>query len=205
MSTIGAFLPLGFRHITDLAAIDHLLFLAALVAPYRWRDWHRLLAVASAFTIGHSVTLALAVSGVVLFPTAVIEFLIPLTILVTALPTLLRPAAPAAPSPAALLAGGFGLVHGAGFANYLRALFDGPIGLPLLAFNLGIELGQLTILATALTAFAGLDRLLALLPRPEPRRAAVQAAGPGLQLRAAAASAAAAAWAAWMAVERAPW
>src|SRR5438046_4086500 len=89
MSDLQAFLTLGLRHITDLAAMDHILFLLALAAIYRGRDWRRSLWLLTAFSIGHSATLALAVTGAVVLPTALIEFLIPLTIVATCVENLL--------------------------------------------------------------------------------------------------------------------
>lgn len=158
---IGSFIGVGFEHIVSIDALDHLLFLAALAACYRFRDWRHGLAVASAFTIGHSVTLALASLDIVTFPIAVIEFLIPCTIVVAGIENLLqtsdRPRGPARP----VLAGLFGLVHGAGFANVLRDLFDGAIALPLLGFNIGIELGQVLVLAIVVAVFTVLDGVLA--------------------------------------------
>lgn len=156
---IGSFVVVGFRHIVSLEALDHLLFLAALAASYRLRDWRHGLAVVSAFTIGHSVTLALAALDVVRFPTPLVEFLIPCTIVLAAAENLLdrRPRPAGALRPA--LAGLFGLVHGAGFATTLRELFDGRVLLPLLGFNVGIELGQLLVLALLATALTGLDAL----------------------------------------------
>ena len=88
MSGLAFYVGMGFRHITDLAALDHLLFLVALVAPYRLRDWRQLLLVATAFTVGHSLTLALVITGLVTLPTPVIEFLIPVTIVAAALENL---------------------------------------------------------------------------------------------------------------------
>ena len=85
MSELLAFVTLGFHHITDLEALDHILFLLALAAIYRGRDWRDSLWVITAFTVGHSVTLALAVTGALRLPTALIEFLIPVTIVVTGL------------------------------------------------------------------------------------------------------------------------
>src|SRR2546426_799277 len=148
MSELQAFLTLGFRHITDLAAMDHILFLLALAAIYRARDWRRSLWVISAFTAGHSVTLALAVTGAVALPTALIEFLIPLTIVATCIENLLvrdRARAWWGGRYRPVFAGVFGLVHGAGFANYLRSLFVAPIAIPLFGFNVGIELGQVVV------------------------------------------------------------
>lgn len=194
MTGLGAFLALGFRHITDAAALDHILFLVALVASCRFRDWRHLLLLATAFTLGHSVTLALAVTDVVRFPAPWIEFLIPLTIVAACLANLTgrepRPTGWSRP----LLAAGFGLIHGAGFANFLREMFSGSVGRPLLAFNLGIEAGQVLILAVALTLLTGFDQLVR---RSLPRH--------GLRIRIAATSMAAAAWASFMAMERIPW
>jgi len=156
MSEIVPFIAVGFRHITDLAAMDHILFLVALAAIYRGRDWRAAIGVVSAFTVGHSITLALAVTGAARLPTSLIEFLIPLTILATGVDNLAGGLGGYRP----LLAGMFGLVHGAGFANYLRSLFEGSIAAPLFGFNVGIELGQLVVLTVAGSLLAGLDLLL---------------------------------------------
>jgi hypothetical protein len=165
MSELLTFVRLGFRHIVDLEALDHILFLVALAAIYRGRNWRDSLWVITAFTIGHSITLALAVTGALHLPTTLIEFLIPLTILITGLENLLVPQRELAPARGRyrpVFAGAFGLVHGAGFANYLTSLFTGSIARPLFGFNLGIELGQLVVLALAAIVLAALDRLLAL-------------------------------------------
>src|SRR5688572_31560459 len=89
VSDLLAFLQLGFRHIADPAALDHVLFLLALAAIYRGRDWRAAAWVVTAFTAGHSVTLALAVTGALILPTDVIEFLIPVTIVATGVENLL--------------------------------------------------------------------------------------------------------------------
>lgn len=169
MSELLVFVRLGFHHITDLEALDHILFLLALAAIYRGRDWRDSLWVISAFTVGHSVTLALAVTGALRLPTALIEFLIPVTIVVTGLENILvrrRERAPLRGRYRPIFAGVFGLVHGAGFANYLSSLFTGSIALPLFGFNVGIELGQLVVLGLAGVGLAALDRSLALLRTP---------------------------------------
>ena len=83
MSDLTTYLSLGFHHIADLRAADHILFLLALAAVYRLEEWKDALWVITAFTAGHSITLALAVTGAVTLPSGVIEFLIPVTILVT--------------------------------------------------------------------------------------------------------------------------
>ena len=170
MSELMTFIHLGFRHITDLEAMDHILFLVALAAIYRGSDWRDSLWVVSAFTVGHSITLALAVTGALRLPTALIEFLIPLTIVATALENLIvrnRARAPLRGRYRPVFAAIFGLVHGAGFANYLRSLFTGSIALPLFGFNLGIEIGQIVVLLLAGLALAGIDRVLALVRTPD--------------------------------------
>jgi HupE / UreJ protein len=170
MSDLMTFIHLGFRHITDVEAMDHILFLVALAAIYRGNDWRDSLWVVSAFTIGHSITLALAVTGALRLPTALIEFLIPLTIVATALENLIvqnRSRAPLRGRYRPVFAGIFGLVHGAGFANYLRSLFSGSIALPLFGFNFGIEIGQIVVLVLAGIALAALDRLLTFVRSPE--------------------------------------
>jgi hypothetical protein len=159
MSDLLAFAQLGFRHIVSLDAVDHLLFLLALAATYRFRDWDALVWAVSAFTVGHSVTLALAVTNVLVLPSDVIEFLIPATIVATAAANLAALRSSGVARPRVLLVGLFGLIHGAGFANYLRELFMESIGLPLLGFNVGIELGQLVVLGVIWAALPVIDRL----------------------------------------------
>ena len=160
-----AFASLGIRHIVAREAADHILFLVALAAAYRPREWRSVLWVVTAFTVGHSISLALAVSGRVPVPPPVIELAIACTIMVTAVENLVatdwvsgkrrwsfryRPA----------LAGVFGLVHGAGFAEYLRALFVDRVAVPLAGFNAGIEIGQVLVLSCAAVALVGLDRAI---------------------------------------------
>ena len=158
---IGTFITVGFKHIVSIEALDHLLFLAALAASYRPRDWRHGFMVVSAFTVGHSISLALVALGIVHFPIPLVEFLIPCTIVIAAVETLFdhgtRPAGALRP----VLAGLFGLVHGAGFATTLQALFDGGVALPLLGFNIGIELGQALVLTTLVGSLALADRAIA--------------------------------------------
>ena len=164
MSDLIAFATLGFRHITDPRGVDHIVFLFALAAIYRFRDWRECVWVVTAFTIGHSVTLALAVTGALNLPTALIEFLIPVTILATAIENLIvrdRSTAIWGRRYRPVFAGLFGLVHGAGFANYLRSLFVDHLAAPLLGFNLGLEVGQLMVIALAFITFTALDRIIA--------------------------------------------
>src|SRR5256885_204462 len=166
MNTLATFVQLGFRHIVDVEAMDHILFLIALAAIYRFRDARNALWVVTAFTIGHSITLALAVSGRVNLPSALIEFLIPVTIVITGIENLLvsdRTRAPWGGRYRPVFAGVFGLVHGAGFANYLKALFVEHIAAPLFGFNVGIELGQILVLVGAAVLLGALDRGIAVM------------------------------------------
>ena len=161
MSEFLAFLQIGYHHIVARDAADHILFLLALAAIYRGGTWRAALWVVSAFTVGHSVTLALAVTNLLVLPSRLVEFLIPVTIVLTGIENLVlreRAASGRAARHRPIFAGVFGLVHGAGFADYLRSLFVDRIAVPLVGFNLGIELGQLVVLAAAGSVFWLADR-----------------------------------------------
>lgn len=162
MSELLTYLRLGFHHVASIGAWDHILFLCALAAAYRPRDWRAGLWVVTAFTVGHSLTLVLVVTGTVALSQAWIEFLIPVTIVITCVANLVerRIAGTAPDRRRALAAVAFGLVHGAGFAGYLRAMFLDSIAIPLVGFNLGIETGQVLVLGVIGTALALGDRLL---------------------------------------------
>jgi hypothetical protein len=159
MSEFELYLQLGFDHISDLNAYDHIVFIIALCAVYQLRQWRLILMLVTAFTIGHSVTLALATLGFILVSMAFIEFLIPVTIFVTCIMNVIRPFDAQADRkvwfnyPLALF---FGLIHGMGFSNYLRALLgmEETIITPLFSFNIGLELGQLMIVALVLVGAA---------------------------------------------------
>jgi hypothetical protein len=149
----STYLHLGFEHIADLTGYDHILFIVALCAIYRLSEWKRILILVTAFTIGHSITLALAALKVISISTELIEFLIPLTIFITAIYNILRKATDNSKIYAyyatALF---FGLIHGLGFSNFFRSLLgrESDITLPLFAFNIGLEIGQLIIVAVIL-------------------------------------------------------
>jgi len=163
MSDFLAFVQLGFGHIVALDAADHILFLLVLAAIYRGRDWRAALVVISAFTVGHSVTLLLAVTNMLVLPSSIVEFLIPVTIVATGVENIMlreRAARGSSARHRPVFALIFGLVHGAGFAGYLRSLFMDDIVVPLLGFNVGIELGQIVVLGAAAMLFLLLDAAL---------------------------------------------
>jgi len=147
------YLELGLEHIADLQGYDHILFVAMLCAVYTFKEWKQVLILITAFTIGHSLTLALATLNVIRVPTAWVEFLIPVTIFITAAGNIVA----GKPGHASArikytMALFFGLIHGLGFSNYLRSLLGkhDSIIVPLLAFNIGVELGQILIVLCVL-------------------------------------------------------
>ena len=163
MGDFGFYLREGFYHITDWKGYDHILFVMALCLPYFLKDWKQVLALITAFTIGHSVTLALSVFNKILVPSTWIEFLIPVTIMITAIGNVKQ----TNPQPkkiqlryiSALI---FGLIHGMGFSNYLKSMMGKSENIitQLLAFNIGLELGQLLIVLAVLMVSFIFVRLL---------------------------------------------
>jgi len=156
MSTFSLYFQLGQEHILDRNAYDHMAFVIALAALYQFADWKRILVLVTAFTIGHSITLGLATMRVISVNTSLIEFLIPLTILFTAISNLfVREEAIQLRKVQInyLLALGFGLIHGLGFSNYLQAILgkEEAITWPLFAFNVGLEAGQIIIVGIFLS------------------------------------------------------
>jgi hypothetical protein len=143
----------GISHILNWEAYDHVLFLFALCSIYTFHQWKKMLLLITAFTIGHSLTLALSVLHVFTVNTAVVEFLIAITILATCIYNLKFQNDPqtAEPSRTYWMAAGFGLIHGLGFASVLKEmLVDEQILFPLFSFNVGIEVGQLLVVITLL-------------------------------------------------------
>ena len=158
MSEFFIYLQLGYQHITDFNGYDHILFVVALCAIYRTTDWQKILYLVTAFTIGHSITLALAALKMFDYSTNFVEFLIPITIIITCVSNLFHRSTESVLDPEQFsasryfLALSFGLIHGLGFSNYLRSLLgkDQNIIPQLLAFNIGLELGQLVIVSMAI-------------------------------------------------------
>ncbi len=153
MQDLGFYFKIGWEHIISSNALDHQLFIAALAAIYLIKDWKQVLILVTAFTIGHSLTLALSVFDVIRFSSKWVEFLIPVTIVITALSNLFQKKfTPRSIRINYFLALAFGLIHGMGFANSIRFMMadDQNIGWSLLGFNIGLEAGQIIIVAALL-------------------------------------------------------
>ena len=155
----------GIRHITDVEGYDHMLFLLALTAPYGYKDWKTVVLLATAFTVGHSVSLFLSASDLVRFSSTVIEALIPATIVFTCLGNLMTSAN--TPSGRSMiyrysLATAFGLIHGMGFSSFFRMIFNEGQSFvaQLFLFNLGVECGQVFIIAIILLVIGLFGKLL---------------------------------------------
>ena len=147
------YLKLGWEHIISLDALDHQLFVLVLVAAYSYSEWRKILILVTAFTIGHSITLALSTLDVIRISSDWVEFLIPLTILITAFDNILMRNQPKNLMQLNYyLALIFGLIHGMGFANTARMTLaqEQNIFTPLLGFNIGLELGQVVVVTLIL-------------------------------------------------------
>ena len=153
MQDFGFYFRLGWEHIISKDALDHQLFIAALAAIYLLKDWRQVLVLVTAFTIGHSLTLALSVFDVIRFDSRWVEFLIPVTIILTAISNLFqRKFTPRTIRINYALALVFGLVHGMGFANSIRFMMadDQSMGWSLFGFNVGLEAGQIVVVLSLL-------------------------------------------------------
>jgi len=153
MQSILFYFPLGWEHIISRDALDHQLFIMALAAIFTWKDWKQVLILVTAFTVGHSLTLALSVLEIFSLSSQWVEFLIPLTIVITAAGNLLqRNKLQNKIQLNYWLALFFGFIHGMGFANTIRFLLakEEKLGWGLLGFNLGLEAGQLVVVALLL-------------------------------------------------------
>ena len=156
------YLKLGWEHIISFDALDHQLFILALVAAYNFTDWKKILVLVTAFTLGHSMTLALSVLDVFRLPTKLVEILIPVTILLTALDNIFfAKNRDKLMKINYILALFFGLIHGMGFANSVRMMMasEQSIAVPLLGFNIGLEIGQIAVVILAVFVFFILTKL----------------------------------------------
>lgn len=145
MNDVVFYFETGWHHIISWKALDHILFIIALAAIYLVQNWKQVLVLITAFTIGHSLTLALSVYDVIRFSEKWVEFLIPCTIITTAIFNFfLKGFQPGSLKVNYFLALFFGLIHGMGFANTIRFMLakNQQIALPLTGFNIGLEAGQ---------------------------------------------------------------
>ena len=151
MSEFWIFFEKGLRHILDLSAYDHILFLIALTIPYAFKDWKRLLLLVTIFTVGHTLALLLSVFGMVIIKVNLVEFLIPITILIVAFFNLFtagKSSKQESISVIGFVTLFFGIIHGLSFAGYFKTLTAGSPQsklLPLSEFSLGIEASQIIV------------------------------------------------------------
>jgi len=153
MSDIVFYFTTGWHHIISWGALDHILFIIALAAIYLTENWKQVLVLITAFTIGHSLTLALSVYDLIRLDEHWVEFLIPFTILATGIFNfMVKNFKPMSLRMNYFLALFFGLIHGMGFANTIRFMLarNQNIAIPLLSFNIGLEVGQIVVVAIIL-------------------------------------------------------
>ena len=151
MSEFWIYFEKGLRHILNLFAYDHILFLIALTVPYASKDWKRLLLLVTIFTVGHTLSLMLSVVGVIIIKGNLVEFLIPITILIVAFFNLFTAGKSSKQESISIIGFVtlfFGIIHGLGFAGYFKTLVGGSPQsklLPLTEFSLGIETSQIIV------------------------------------------------------------
>ena len=151
MAEFWTFFQVGLRHVLDINAYDHILFLVALTAPFLFKDWKQILILVTVFTIGHTVAMTLSVYNVIRMRSVIIEFLIPISILATALFSLFgggKPPKAQSQTIILLITLFFGIIHGLGFSSYFKSILSGtPTDklLPLFQFALGIEAAQVIV------------------------------------------------------------
>jgi hypothetical protein len=167
MDQFTVYLQLGFEHISDFAGYDHMLFVITLCAFYSWKSWKRIFVLVTAFTIGHSITLALSAFNVINIPQQLVETAIPITIFLTAIHNIsVKDDQVQGSLVHYFLALFFGFIHGMGFSNFFRALTGGEsIVMELFAFNVGLEIGQIIIVVVFFTLYFVLDKLFKILHR----------------------------------------
>lgn len=168
------FLQLGWNHIIDLKAYDHLLFIMTLCAVFTYSEWRKILVIVTAFTIGHSLTLILSSLDYLVFPQEMIEVLIPLTILITAIANVSQTRKPVKEKTFDksvlvnyCIALSFGLIHGLGFANNFKFMMGGDSNIvkQLFAFNSGLESGQIVVVIALMTLMFILTRIFNIVHR----------------------------------------
>lgn len=163
MQEFWFYIKLGLDHVLDFGAYDHILFLAALAVPFTFKKWKQVIVLATIFTLTHCTSLALSAFDIFTVDAGLIEFFIPVTILLTALYNftyVVNETKMPSMYPHVLATAFFGLVHGFGFSNYFKLLMaeEEEKVMPLIAFATGIEFSQIIIILCVLAlAFLVLD------------------------------------------------
>ena len=156
MSEFWIYFQIGLKHVLDIHAYDHVLFLIALAIPFTFKDWRRIVLLVTLFTIGHTMALLLSVFGIIAIKVNVVELLIPITILITALFNLFTAGKSSKKESINLvffITLFFGIIHGLGFSNYFKSILGGDAAskvLPLSKFALGIETAQIVVVFVVL-------------------------------------------------------
>lgn len=148
MNDFTFYFSIGWEHIINAEALDHIFFIAALAAIYMLKDWRQVLILVTAFTIGHTITLILSTKRIVEVNESWVEFLIPCTIVLTAISNLFQKSFTSkAIRINYFLALFFGLIHGLAFANVLRLILapEQSFALFMFSFSVGLESGQILI------------------------------------------------------------
>ena len=156
MSEFWVYFQIGLHHVLDIQAYDHVLFLMALVIPFTFKDWKKIILSVTLFTLGHTTALVFSVYKILVVKASFIEFLIPITILLTAIYNLAsigKSNKKGKINWVFLITLFFGIIHGFGFSNYFNTLLGGNSNsklVPLLEFALGIEAAQLSVVLAVL-------------------------------------------------------
>jgi hypothetical protein len=156
MSEFWIYFQIGLKHVLDIHAYDHVLFLIALAVPFSFKDWKQIVMLVSMFTIGHTLALLLSIFGIIAIKVNAVEFLIPITILITALFNLFTAGKSNKKESASLvffITLFFGIIHGLGFSNYFKSILGGSPDsklIPLGEFALGIEAAQIVVVFVVL-------------------------------------------------------
>ena len=155
MNDFELFVRMGFTHVADYRAYDHILFMALLALPYTFKDWRRVLLLVTVFTVGHTLATLLLVYGELGISAALVEWLIPVTIIATGIYNLITSRKPTAEINQIIflfITFFFGAIHGLGFGRYFKSLVADRSDklLPLLEFSLGVELAQILVVLVLL-------------------------------------------------------
>ena len=156
MSDFWIYFNIGLKHVLNVCAYDHVLFLLALTVTYEFKNWKKILILVSFFTLGHTLALFLSVFNVIAIKANIVEFLIPITILVTALYNIIFSGKSSKKNTITfigIITVFFGIVHGLGFSNYFNSILPGKATdklLPLFEFALGIEVAQIFVVILSL-------------------------------------------------------